>query len=236
MRDAVLFLMAIVGVAGCTRSGNQDYPSALVLDCRLIRTATSNSVSSNPLSEVNQTVSRIRLAAWPDCPTSVYLPAGEHSGCGLVFIPSIVGTNQFVAGKCQFHYEFLGIDEFGESKMFDRRSDAGTSQTFQDPPISYSSEIGTDIKVFDCSLGRGPLFASYVVMIKCDKVVRLTFNNLTAKGDGVFLEASGGVIRTFSNGHEVDGETLMVTNVAVPSLMSSGVQIEPLKVLTLEGK
>jgi hypothetical protein len=152
--------------------------------------------------EKAEVVSRVRFIAKAAVATAVFLPAGDEYRAGISFVPVLERGGSISLSKAVYVQEFSENRTTGNSGAQSLHPEANGGNVEK-----LSGEVGQDIVFVRGSRGSNKVRVEYAVVVTCEKVV-----------DAADLKRIG------SSLVEVDGETLHQVNMAIPELMSAGVE------------
>jgi len=192
----VLFGMVLVTLlSGCKPQPRAVTKNLLLLEARLERTHSGKT----------EIVSKVRFIAESDASASVFLPCGDELGIGIAFLPEVSAEGQIVLSRANYFSKFFAEDIWGDYKDWDHRfwhSTGGAETTLQ-------LNIGEDVVFAQGSMStKSNNEVSYKVFVRFEKTVDRSDMRHTKSGLLV-----------------VDGEPLHQINVAIPEIMSAGVEL-----------
>jgi len=191
----VFAMMLATLLGGCKPKVKTPTKKLLLLESRLERTHSGKT----------EAVSKIRFVAGSDASTSVFLPCGDEWGIGIAFVPEISKEGQVVLSIATYTERFYAEDILGEHiEEWPSRYAEGTGGGY----TSFRANMGEDIVFVQGSRGRNLINVSYKVIVNCERTVDPS--NMKHIESSLF---------------ELDGERLHQINVAIPEIMSAGVEI-----------
>jgi hypothetical protein len=149
-------------------------------------------------------VSKVRFIPESDASASVFLPCGNGFGIGIAFLPEVSPEGQIVLSRATYAEKFFPEDILGKyagRPSKDMESSGGAGTTFR-------ANMGEDIVFVQGGVSRSNNDVSYKVVVNCERTVDRS--NMTHILSSLF---------------DVNGERLHQTNVAVPEIMSGGVEL-----------
>jgi hypothetical protein len=153
--------------------------------------------------EKTEVVCRVRFIAEAGASTAVFLPADDEYGIGVSFVPTVSQEAIITLSRVAYAQRFFAKEGRGDPAKW--------GPTYAEASGGYgttlSGEIGQDISLAGGSMGRNNVSTEYRVILNCEKMVD--------RADMKSIESSL---------FELNGEKLHQVNVAIPELMSAGVE------------
>ena len=151
-----------------------------------------------------ETVSKIRFIAGSGVSTSVFLPCGQEWGIGIAFVPEVPEEGQVVLAMAAHMERFYAEDILGEYKDWPSLYGEGSGGGYR----SFRANTGEDIMFLEGSRGLNNVKVSYKVFVNCHRTV--DYSSLEHVESSLYV---------------LDGERLHLTNVAIPQIMTGGVEL-----------
>ena len=150
-----------------------------------------------------EVVSRVRFISESHAATAVFLPVGDRFGIGIAFVPfadeKTITLNKAVYAERYFAEDVLGDYDDWPSKFV--VASGGESTTF-------TAKLGQDIIFTKGSKGRNSVDVEHRVIVNCERIVE-----------------RAALQHVESSLFKLNGERLHQVNVAIPQLLSAGVEL-----------
>jgi hypothetical protein len=148
-----------------------------------------------------EVVSRVRFVAQPEAATAVFLPCGDKLGIGISFVPSTDAEGCISLSRAVYTARFFAEDILGDfARWPSKQANATGGRT-----TTFRGKIGEDIRYARGQISRNNFSVDFRVIVNCEKRV-----DPVRWKDGLLV---------------VNGEALELLNVAIPELMSAGVEL-----------
>ena len=150
-----------------------------------------------------EVVSRVRFIAGSHAATAVFLPAGDRFGIGISFVP-VADEKTITLSKAVYTERYFAEDVLGDfndwpSKHAEASGGEGTTHT---------AKLGQDIIFTKGGKGRNNVDVDYRVIVNCERIVE-----------------RAALQHVESSLFELNGERLHKVNVAIPQLLSAGIEL-----------
>ena len=156
-------------------------------------------------------VSKVRFIAESGCSAAVFLPCGDGLGIGIAFVPEISTKDKIVLSRANFTEKFFAEDILGDYE------DWGEKYVHQSggPGTSFHINKGEGIVFAQGGMSKAGNEVSYKVFVNFNRTVE--FSDLRHLGASLV---------------ELNGERLHRINVAIPEIMSAGVELGTMNLKT----
>lgn len=194
------YMFVLVAVAwSMVVAGCKDEPKEMAGRLLLLDTRLERTVSKK-----TEVISRVRFIAQSGASTSVFLPCGDEFGVGISFVPVTKGKGEISLSRAVYTERFFAEDVLGDfAEWSSKHAEASGSWVTE-----LKGKIGEDIIFVRGAKSRNNVDVKYRVIVSCEGMVEFT--------DMRHVESSL---------FELNGERLHQLNVAIPQLMSGGVEV-----------
>ncbi|NIP22754.1 MAG: hypothetical protein GWN67_14385 [Phycisphaerae bacterium] len=155
------------------------------------------------VSARTEVVSRVRFIAKSHAATAVFLPAGDRFGIGVAFVP-FADEKTITLTKAVYAERYFAEDVLGDYNDWPSKfvmASGGESTTF-------TAKLGQDITCVKGGKGRNGVDVDYRVIVNCERMVE-----------------RAALKHVESSLFRLNGERLHQVNVAIPKLLSAGVEL-----------
>jgi hypothetical protein len=199
MRRRYILIGAIVVLsvflAGYKYRAKHVQTKLLLLEARLERTH----------SEKTEIVSKVRFVATSHIATSVFLPCSEKYGIGISFVPIAEGKDDILFSWAAYTERFWAEDILGTAEDWgEKYAEMGCTVSRS----AWHGKIGKDYVFTRGGRGLNNVDVDYRVIVKCERIV--DYEELRHVSSSMFY---------------LGEEKLHRFNVAIPQLMSAGVEL-----------
>ena len=150
-----------------------------------------------------EVVSRVRFIAKSHAATAVFLPAGDRFGIGISFVP-VADEKTITLTKAVYTERYFAEDVLGDYDDWPSKyvvASGGESTTF-------TAKLGQDIIFTKGAKSRNNMNVEHRVIVNCERTVERA--DLQSGGAGLY---------------KLNEERLHQVNVAIPQLLSAGVEL-----------
>ena len=182
-------------VTSCKPRQNVIQPNEKLL---LLDTRLERTVSGR-----TEVVSRVRFIAKSHAATAVFLPAGDMFGIGVAFVP-VADVKTITLSKAVYTERYFAEDVLGDYDDWPSKytmASGGEGTTF-------TAKFGQDIRFVRGVKSRNSVDVEHKVIVNCERIVERA----------ALQHGEGGL-------YKLNGERLHQVNVAIPQLLSAGVEL-----------